>query len=86
MSDSGFDAEMEVDGVDQKVQDENGDNEGEEEKLEPEDEEEELEPEQEVEYTSLIRSAISIIDCMHPGCSRIRGGFPTSISAKATPS
>lgn len=50
MSDSGSDAEMEVDGVDQKVQGEKYDNEGEEEKLEPEDEEEEEpEPEQEVD-------------------------------------
>lgn len=47
MSDSGSDAEMEVDEVNQKLQDGNDDNEGEEEKLEPEDEEEEPEPEQE---------------------------------------
>ncbi|KAG1840163.1 hypothetical protein DFJ58DRAFT_810910 [Suillus subalutaceus] len=47
MSDSGSDAEMEVDEVNQKLQDENDDNEGEEEKLEPEDEEEEAEAEQE---------------------------------------
>lgn len=44
MSDSGSDAEMEIDEVNQKLQDENDDNEVEE-KLEPEDEEEE--PEQE---------------------------------------
>jgi Ino eighty subunit 2 len=49
MSDSGSDAEMEIDEVNQKLQEENDENEGEEEKLEPEDEEEEpeLEPEQE---------------------------------------
>ncbi|KAG1860940.1 hypothetical protein F4604DRAFT_1116869 [Suillus subluteus] len=47
MSDSGSDAEMEVDEVNQKLQDENDDNEAEEEKLKPEDEEEEPEHEQE---------------------------------------
>lgn len=76
MSDSGSDAEMEVDEVNQKLQDENYDNEGEEEKLEPEDEEEEEpEPEQEVEQE--VRISISCnsgylqIDCTRSGRSRI---------------
>jgi Ino eighty subunit 2 len=65
MSDSGSDAEMEIDEVNQKLQEENDDNEGEEEKLEPEDEEEEpeLEPEQEVCRYHLLLAISILIRC-----------------------
>jgi Ino eighty subunit 2 len=60
MSDSGSDAEMEIDEVNQKLQDENDDNEGEEEKLEPEDEEE---AEQEVCRYHLLLAISTLILC-----------------------
>lgn len=64
MSDSGSDAEMEVDEVNRKLQEENDDNEGEDEKLEPEDEDEEPEPEQEVCRYHIFLAISILIPCV----------------------